>query len=56
MQISSNVDPITSPKYDYATPITSERTPPNIIEHNPDSDEQDFYNKYPCFGDTLATF
>ena len=37
------VDPITRQTYDYATPITSDNNPRNIIELDPDSDDQDFY-------------
>ena len=37
------VDPITRQTYDYATPITCENNPRNIIELDPDSDDQDFY-------------
>ena len=37
------VDPITRQTYDYATPITCDKIPRNIIELDPDSDEQDFY-------------
>ena len=37
------VDPITRQTYDYATPITCDNTPRNIIELDPDSDDQDFY-------------
>ena len=37
------VDPITRQTYDYATPITSDSNPRNIIELDPDSDDQDFY-------------
>ena len=29
--------------YDYATPFTCDNNPRNIIELDPDSDEQDFY-------------
>ena len=38
-----HVDPITRQTYDYATPITCENNPRNIIELDPDSDDQDFY-------------
>ena len=38
-----NVDPITRQTSDYATPITCENNPKNIIELDPDSDDQDFY-------------
>ena len=37
------VDPITRQTYDYATPITCDSNPNNIIELDPDSDDQDFY-------------
>ena len=37
------VDPITRQTYDYATPITCDNNPRNIIELEPDSDDQDFY-------------
>ena len=37
------VDPITRQTYDYATPITCDKNPNNIIELDPDSDDQDFY-------------
>ena len=37
------VDPITRQTFDYATPITCENNPKNIIELDPDSDDQDFY-------------
>ena len=37
------VDPITRQTYDYATPITYDKNPRNIIELDPDSDDQDFY-------------
>ena len=37
------VDPITRQTYDYATPITCDNKPRNIIELDPDSDDQDFY-------------
>ena len=37
------VDPITRQTYDYATPITSDNNPRNLIELDPDSDDQDFY-------------
>ena len=37
------VDPITRQTYDYATPITCDNNPKNIIELDPDSDDQDFY-------------
>ena len=37
------VDPITRPTYDHATPITCANNPRNIIELDPDSDDQGFY-------------
>ena len=37
------VDPITRQTYDYATTITCDNNPKNIIELDPDSDDQDFY-------------
>ena len=37
------VDPITRHTYDYATQITCDNIPRNIIELDPDSDDQDFY-------------
>ena len=37
------VDPITRQTYDYATPVTCNNNPRNIIELDPDSDDQDFY-------------
>ena len=37
------VDPITRHTYDYATPIACDNIPKNIIELDPDSDDQDFY-------------
>ena len=37
------VDPITRQTYDYATPITCDNNPRNIIELDPDSDDQHFY-------------
>ena len=37
------VDPITRQTYDYVTPITCDKNPRNIIELDPDSDDQDFY-------------
>ena len=37
------VDPITRQTFDCATPITCVNNPKNIIEHDPDSDDQDFY-------------
>ena len=41
------VDPITRQTYDYATPITCDNNPRNIIELDPDSDDQDFYTLGP---------
>ena len=41
--LKMSVDPITRQTYDYATPITSDNNPRNIIELDPDSNEQDFY-------------
>ena len=37
------VDPITRQTYDYATLITCDNNPRNIIELDPDSNDQDFY-------------
>ena len=37
------VDPFTRQTYDYATPISCDNNPRNIIELDPDSDDQDFY-------------
>ena len=37
------VDPTTGQTYDYATHITCDNNPRNIIELDPDSDDQDFY-------------
>ena len=37
------VDPITRQTFDYATPITGENNPKNIIDFDPDPDDQDFY-------------
>ena len=37
------VDPITRQTYDYASPITCDNNPKNIIELDADSDDQDFY-------------
>ena len=37
------VDPITRQTDDYATPITCDNNPRNIIELDPDSDDQEFY-------------
>ena len=36
-------DPITRQTFDYATPIACDNNPRNIIELDPDSDDQDFY-------------
>ena len=41
------VDPITRPTYDYAPPIACDNNPRNIIEVDPDSDDQGFYNLGP---------
>ena len=41
------VDPITRQTYDYATPITCDNNPRDIIELDPDSDDQDFYIRGP---------
>ena len=41
------VDPITRQTYEYATPITCDNNPRNIIELDPDSDDQDFYSLGP---------
>ena len=38
-----HVDPITRQTYDYATPIACNNIPRNIIELDPDSDDQDCY-------------
>ena len=38
-----NVDPITRQTFDYATPITCDNKPRNVIELDPESDDQDFY-------------
>ena len=38
-----NVDPITRQTYAYATPTACDDNPRNIIELDPDSDDQDFY-------------
>ena len=38
-----NVDPITRQTHAYATPIACDDNPRNIIELDPDSDDQDFY-------------
>ena len=37
------VDPITRQIFDYATPLTCDNNPRNIIELDPDSNDQDFY-------------
>ena len=37
------VDPITRQTYDYATPIPCDNNPRNIIELDPNTDDQDFY-------------
>ena len=37
------VDPITRQTYDHATPIACDNNPQNIIELDPDSDDQDFF-------------
>ena len=37
------VDPITRQTNDYATPITCDNNPRNIIKLDPDFDDQDFY-------------
>ena len=37
------VDPVTRQTYDYATPILCENNPRNIMELDPDTDDQDFY-------------
>ena len=37
------VDPITRQTYDHATPIPCDNNPGNIIELDPDTDDQDFY-------------
>ena len=37
------VDPITRQTYEYANPITCDNNPRNVIELDPDSDNQDFY-------------
>ena len=37
------LDPITRQTYDYATPIACDNNPRNIIELDPDSDDQSFY-------------
>ena len=41
------VDTITRQTYDYATPIACDNNPRNIIELDPDADDQDFYNLGP---------
>ena len=38
-----SVDPITRQTYDYATPIPCDNYPRNIIELDPDTDDQDFH-------------
>ena len=38
-----SVDPITRQTYDYKTPIAYDNNPRNIIELDPDSDDQDFH-------------
>ena len=38
------VDPITRQTYDYVTPIPCDKNPRNIIELDPDIDDQDFYS------------
>ena len=37
------VAPIARQTYDYVTPITCDNNPRNIIELDPNSDDQDFY-------------
>ena len=37
------VDPITRQTYDYSTPIAFDKYPRNVIELDPESDDQDFY-------------
>ena len=37
------VDPIARQTYDYATPIPCDKNPRNILELDPDTDNQDFY-------------
>ena len=37
------VDPFTRQTYEYATPIPCDKNPRNIIELDPDTDDQDFY-------------
>ena len=37
------VDPNTRQTFDYVTPITCDNNPKNIIELDPDSDDQDLY-------------
>ena len=37
------IDPITRQTYDYATSIKCDNNPRNIIDLDPDSDDQDFY-------------
>ena len=41
------VGPITRQTYDYATPIPCANNPRNIIELDPDTDDQDFYSLRP---------
>ena len=41
------IDPITRQTFDYATPITCDKIPKNIIELDPDSDDQDFFRLGP---------
>ena len=41
------VDPIKRQTFDYGTPITCDNYPKNIIELDPDSDDQDFYTLGP---------
>ena len=38
-----DVDSITRQTYDYATPIPCDNNPRNIIDLDPDTDDQDFY-------------
>ena len=40
---TKRTDPITRQTYDYATPIACDNIPCNIIELDPDTDDQDFY-------------
>ena len=37
-----NVDPITRQTYEYGIPIACDNNPKNIIELDPDTDDQDF--------------